>query len=217
MVGDASLAPAKMNSVKDPTLDLMRRFGEDGQDPEVLRKCLDRVIPLLTVEEEISYIAVQRRLAALVPDSFVLTNKRFVHLSPNLLGQLSVRDIGWKQLVKVDLQESMFGASLTIHAEGLPLRLEGLHKVQARKAYAIAREMQDRAHEYRRQMDLEARRATAGSVNVTAVPQPVVAFEAKASMPDLASELRKLKALMDEGLITADEYAGKKSELLARM
>lgn len=193
----------------------MRRFSEDGQDPDVLRKSLERVRPLLTVDEEISYIAIQRRLTTLAPDSFVLTNKRFIHLSPSLLGQLNVKDVAWRQLLKVDLQEAMLSATLSIQAEGGFLRLDGLHKVQARKAYGIAREMQDKAHEYRRQVDLEVRRASASAVNVGAAPATVVAFDSKTAA-DPALELRKLKSLADEGLITAEEYTKKKGEILAR-
>lgn len=212
----AGPAPAKSNRVENPTADLMRRFGEDGQDPAVLGKSLERVRPLLTVDEEISYVAIQRKLSAIVPDSFVLTNKRFIHLSPSLLGQLNVKDIPWRQLLKVDLKEGMLSAMLSIQAEGGYLRLEGIHKNQARKAYGIAREMQDKAHEYRRQVDLETRRASASTVAVGQAPATVVAFDSKPA-PDAATELRRLKALADEGLITMDEFSRKKAEILARL
>lgn len=203
--------------------DFAERFVKEGQDIDQVRKTLDRVTPVLTRGEEVLYIAIQKKLASpLAPESVVLTNRRFFRFQARMLGRTRFDDWNWRDLSDVKMEEKMLGASLAfITTNGEGALVENLHKEQARKAYSLSREMQDRALEERRARMLEEQRAKAGQINVGTpglqVPRTADGRAPLSSPADeLAAELSKLKRLHDEGLLTRDEYETKRKAALER-
>ena len=199
--------------------ELLRKLMNEEQDPAVVEKVHEKFSGILTTNEEVRYIAVQKKPVVNVsPDSVLLTNKRIVICKPRLLGGFEFEDYIWRDVGSVHLKEGLMGSTLSVKTvANKQIVVDYLPKAQARKTYSIAQEMEERVREERRQHDLEAKRAAAGGVVVQAPlqhsPVPVVAPVKE----DPMQVLSKLKNLLDAGLITQAEYDNKKSEVLARM
>ena len=216
---------------------MMDKFLNDQQDPKAVEKVYTRLVDLLTTGEEIIYIATQKKpLVNILPDCVALTNKRVLFFTPANLG-LSIKfiDFVWKDIVDVFVKEEIIGAIFTVKTTNqAEMGVDYLPKVQARKLYQYAQGRKEEERELRRQRDLEEKRAESGSFNFehaasvsqpsTPQPEPVVAAPVVNSVPlvvhdepkdELTEKLKKLRTLFDQGLISQDEYNGKKLELLS--
>jgi len=203
---------------------VISQFLTDEQDEAAVRKMLPKVSELLTKEESIEYIAVQKKLLVnFSPDAVVLTNRRFIIVRPSLLG-MSFQDIPWREVQNVHMSEQMVGATLTCRTTaGAFLVLDNIPKKQARRVYAYAQQIEEQAYEKRQQVELEKLRASAGGVVVhapTMAPAPVVPPPMPAAAPpaeDPMQLLARLKQLLEAELITPDDFNSKKAEVLARL
>lgn len=84
-------------------------------------------------------------------------------------------------------------------------KIDYLPKSQARKLYTVAQEQEEEQREYRRQRDLEEKRASAGNVTVTAsVPTNQQSVQ-QTQQDDPMVSLQKLKTLFDNNLISQSE------------
>ena len=216
---------------------MMDKFLNDQQDPKAVEKVYTRLVDLLTTDEEIIYIATQKKpLVNILPDCVALTNKRVLFFTPANLG-LSIKfiDFVWKDIVDVFVKEEIIGAIFTVKTTNqAEMGVDYLPKVQARKLYQYAQGRKEEERELRRQRDLEEKRAESGSFNFEHAasvsqpsapqPEPVVAAPVVNSVPlevhdepkdELTEKLKKLRTLFDQALISQDEYNGKKLELLS--
>ncbi|RLG43667.1 MAG: hypothetical protein DRN81_06045, partial [Thermoproteota archaeon] len=131
------------------------------------QKVQQKVQQILTREEKVLFIAVQNSPLSinLSPDSVVLTNRRFIIYRPKLLGGASFEDYIWRDLQDARLKEGMMRSTLTFKTvKGKVLHIIDLPKEEARRAYAIAQEMEEKVLEERRQRQIEEKRAAAGGV-----------------------------------------------------
>ncbi|WP_022972833.1 PH domain-containing protein, partial [Xanthomonas maliensis] len=191
----------------------------EEQDEAAVRKILPKVSELLTKDEVIEYIAVQKKPVVNVsPAAVVLTNRRFFVVRPRLMG-LSFQDVPWREVHDVHMSEQMLGATLTCRTTtGAILSLESLPKKQARKVYSYAQQVEEQAYERRQQVELEKLRASAGGVVLHAPASAGHAVAVPAQpQDDPLQTLAKLKQLLDAELITQDEFNAKKAEILGRM
>jgi predicted flavoprotein YhiN len=115
------------------------------------------------------------------------------------------------------MKEEIFGAEFKVQNKyGQVITIDYLPKIQARKLYQFAQQMEEKQIEVRRQLELEEKRAGAGGVTVTAaIPHPNADNAPKQEDPLAA--LQKLKALLENDLITQTEFDTKKAEILARL
>jgi hypothetical protein len=192
----------------------------DEQDEAAVRKILPKVQELLTLEESVEYIAVQKKLVVnLSPDAVVLTNKRFILVKPGLMG-MRFHDFPWREVENVHMSEQIIGATLTCKTiRGQVVSLDSLPKRQARRVYAYAQQVEEQAYEKRHQVELEKMRAGAGGVVVhapPAAPAPVP-VQGQRTTEDPMAALGQLKKLREADLITEEEFTAKKSEILARL
>ena len=194
--------------------DLLHDLTNDEQDPDTVGPLLERVRQVLTANEQVLYIAVQKRpVVSLAPDCLVLTNRRFLVYRPTILMKVSFENHVWRDLVDARLQESLVGATLTFNTTaGKVVQINFLPKVQARRAYALCQEMEERVREERRARELEDKRAASGSVVVAGAPAL-----GDAVSPDPVQRLKSLKEMMDMGLISPAEYEAKRAEIISRM
>lgn len=195
-------------------------FLSEEQDAESVRKILPKVFELLTKDEFIEYVAVQKKLVVNIsPDAVVLTNKRIIFVQPSLFG-MKFQDFPWREVADVHMSEQLIGATLTCKTTtGRHLALDSIPKRQARKVYAYAQGVEEQAYDKRQQVELERLRAGAGGVVVhapTAVPAPTPAPPAPVAEDPMAA-LATLKKLLEAELISSEEFAQKKSEILARL
>jgi len=193
---------------------LLKKLMNEEQDPGVVEAVHEKFSGILTTDEEVLYIAVQKKPVVNVsPDSVLLTNRRMVICRPKLLGGFEFEDYLWRDIGDVHLKEGLIGATLTIMTvAGKQLVIDYLPKAQARRAYSISQEMEEKVLEERRRRDLEDKRAAAGGVVLQQAPG--LTGSAK---EDPLQVLTKLKQLLDAGLITQTEYDSKKTEVLSRM
>ena len=200
---------------------LLSRFLNEEQDPGIVNKVYDRVSQILTRNEKVAYVAVQKKLLKinLSPDCVVLTTRRFIIYHAKVLGQVDFEDYIWRDLKDAQITEGIIGAVFTMSTvHGKQLVVEHLPKAQARKLYAFAQDMEERVLEERRLRAMEETRAAAGGVILQGGLPPVQPqAQAAPGGQDPVEQLTQLKRLVDAGLITAAEYEVKKREVLSRM
>jgi hypothetical protein len=205
------------NSTSSAKADLIRSLTSEEQDPFVIETILAKVQQILTTGENVLYVAVQRGpLVRMSPDCAVLTDRRFIIYRPKLLGRVQFEDHGWRDLHGVQLLEKLLGSTITLQTiAGETLMLDYLPKAQARRVYAFAQEMEERAREERRARELEEKRAAAGGVFVAGshAGSPTLPIDST----DPSQRLKALKAMWDAGLISASEYETKRAEIISKM
>src|ERR1700722_16359305 len=147
---------------------MIEKFLNEEQDPKTVEKIYLRLADLLTTNEEILYIAVQKKpIVNLFPDCIALTNKRILIFTAANLG-LTIKfvDFVWKDIVDVYTKEEIIGAIFSVKTtNGEEVGVDYLPKVQARKLYQYAQERKEEERDLRRQRDLEDKRAESGSFN----------------------------------------------------
>ena len=133
---------------------------------------------------------------------------------------MEFQDYLWKDVRDTHMKEGMLGATYSMKTvRGAINMLDYLPKAQARRLYQYSQGKEEEMLEYRRQRELEDKRAAAGggiTVNTASpVPQPVLQqVEIK---EDPMEVLQKLKSLLDIGIISLEEFEIKKNEVISRM
>ncbi len=196
----------------------IKKYLNEEQDPKAVEKILHKITSLLTSGENIEYIAVQKKAINLSPDCIALTNKRIIFCRPKTFGlSMDFQDYLWKGIADCHMKEGVMGATFSIKTvkRGFNM-MDYLPKAQARKLYQYAQEREEEMIEYRRQRELEDKRAAAGGgivVNNTPISEP----KNTSSENDPIEMLGKLKSLLDSGLILPEEFEQKKQEILNRI
>nr|WP_315224631.1 PH domain-containing protein [uncultured Flavobacterium sp.] len=196
----------------------LKKFLNEEQDPKAIEKLMTKVTGLLTSGEQLEYIAVQKKPALNIsPDCIALTNKRIIFCRPRNLGlSMDFQDYAWKDILDCHMKEGIIGATFSMKTiKGQMNMLDYLPKAQARKLYQFAQEKEEEMIIYRREHDLENKRAIAGggiTVNA-AIPIPNTGEKKE----DPLEILQKLKKLLDSEIISQTEFDTKKTELLNKM
>lgn len=200
-------------------IDNIKKFLNEDQDPKAIEKVVSKINGILMSGEEVEYIAVQKKPAVNIsPESVALTNKRIIFCKPKNLGfSMEFQDYIWKDILDCHLKEGILGSEFTLKTvKGISNSVDYLPKNQARKLYIVAQEQEEIQKEVRRQRDLEDKRASAGNVSVTAnVPNqnPQLAPQQE----DPMASLQKLKTLLENDLISQEEFDTKKADILSRL
>ncbi len=197
----------------------LKKYLNEEQDPKAVEKILHKVIGLLTSGEIIEYIAVQKKAINLSPDCIALTNKRIIFCRPKTFGlSMDFQDYLWKDIADCHMKEGVMGATFSVRTvrRGFNL-MDYLPKAQARRLYQYAQEREEEMIEYRRQRELEDKRAAAGGGIIVNNALPINDVKENVSENDPISVLSKLKSLLDAGLISQTEFDSKKEEILSRL
>ena len=196
----------------------IKELVTEEQDPKVIEKVLPKVQEYCTSNEEVKYIAVQKKTLGVnfSPDCIALTNKRIILIRPKSFGlSLDFQDFSWMNVADVHMKEGVFAATITIKTvSGQSDSMEDIPKAQARRLYRFAQEMEETKKEERRQRDLEDKRAQAGGGIVINTP---AAQPAAAPVDDPMEKLTKLKSMLDMGVLTQAEFDAKKADILSKM
>lgn len=198
----------------------LKKFLNEEQDPKAIEKIAGKLDGLLMNGEEVDYIAVQKKPAVnLSPDCIALTNKRIIFCRPKNLGlSMDFQDYFWKDIVDCHMKESMLGAEFSLRTvKGEIDKIDYLPKSQARKLYTAAQEQEEKQRDYRRQLDLEDKIAAAGNITVSAGQTSAPSPFQQTQEEDLMASLKKLKSLLENELISQQEFDTKKSEILDRL
>lgn len=212
----------------------LKKFLNEEQDPKAIEKVMSKLSDLLMKNEEIGYIAVQKKPAITVlPDSIVVTNKRIIICQPKNLGlSMNFTDYSWDEIESTFVKEGILGSDFSfVTKTEISVTIEYIPKVQARKMYAFAKE----------QVDLL--KGGSGS-NTNAAVEEVETEEVSSfaeimpaqapsytgistldgdkplnelSSDELFEKLQNYKKLLDNGLILQGEYDALKKEILSYM
>lgn len=127
-------------------IDNLKKILNEDQDPKSIEKITAKLENLLMTNEEIGYIAVQKKPAVtLFPDSIVVTNKRIILCKPKNLGlSMEFIDYDWDDIAASFVKEGILGADYTFNTKSdLTHTVDYLPKNQARKLYTYAKEQLD--------------------------------------------------------------------------
>jgi hypothetical protein len=127
-------------------IDNLKKILNEDQDPKAIEKITAKLANLLMSNEEIGYIAVQKKPAVtILPDSIVVTNKRIILCKPKNLGlSMEFIDYDWDDIAASFVKEGILGADFTFSTKSdLTHTIDYLPKNQARKLYTYAKEQLD--------------------------------------------------------------------------
>ena len=124
-------------------IDNLKKILNEDQDPKAIEKITAKLQNLLMNNEEVGYIAVQKKPAITVfPDSIVVTNKRIILCKPKNLGlSMEFIDYDWNDIGGTFVKEGILGSDFTFSTKSeLTHTVDYLPKNQARKLYTYAKE-----------------------------------------------------------------------------
>ena len=207
------------------------KFLSDEQEPRAVEKVLNKLNDLLSSNEELIYLAVQKKPAVnLLPDCIAVSSKRIFYCEPGNFGiTMNFKDISWKSIKEVSFKEELFGSKfICVPQHGENIVTEFIPKVQARKLYQAATEQLENFRIQNEKKDIEEKKSPtldamfedAVEVEEAITAPPATEPAAAPYTPAVEEEdettlkLRKLKTLYDKQLITQEEYEAKKASIL---
>ena len=222
---------------KQKMIDNLKKILNEDQDPKAIEKITSKLENLLMSNEEVGYIAVQKKPAITVfPDSIVVTNKRIILCKPKNLGlSMEFMDYDWDDIAGTFVKEGFLGADFSFSTKtDLTHTVEYLPKNQARKLYTYAKEQLDIL---KNGISTNSNSVANASVEIeevqteevthfveimpavqdTELEEPIPSHEKKLSeftKEELFDKLNNYKKLLDNGLILQGEYDRLKNEIL---
>jgi hypothetical protein len=218
-------------------IDNLKKILNEDQDPKAIEKITSKLENLLMSNEEVGYIAVQKKPAITVfPDSIVVTNKRIILCKPKNLGlSMEFMDYDWDDIAGTFVKEGFLGADFSFSTKtDLTHTVEYLPKNQARKLYTYAKEQLDIlkngvatnlnsvSNTSVEIEELQTEEVThfaeiMPAVQDTELEESIPSHEKKLSelsKEELFDKLNNYKKLLDNGLILQGEYDRLKNEIL---
>ena len=219
-------------------IDNLKKILNEDQDPKAIEKITAKLENLLMSNEEVGYIAVQKKPAITVfPDSIVVTNKRIILCKPKNLGlSMEFMDYDWDDIAGTFVKEGFLGSDFSFSTKtDLTHTVEYLPKNQARKLYTYAKEqldilknggvseninsfsnLTDEVEEFPTEEVIHFAEIIP-TVQDTELEEPIPSHEKKLSeftKDELFDKLNNYKKLLDNGLILQGEYDKLKNEIL---
>lgn len=224
-------------------IDNLKKILNEDQDPKAIEKITAKLSNLLMSNEEVGYIAVQKKPAVtILPDSVVVTNKRIILCKPKNLGlSMEFIDFNWDEIAGTFVKEGILGSDFTFSTKSeLTHTIDYLPKNQARKLYTYAKEQLDLLKnpaitttfteatlvEVEQEIEEVATEEVTSFAEIlpvtqlvsdTEVASPLVQGEKSIkdlSKDELFEKLQNYKKLLDNGLILQGEYDKLKAEIL---
>lgn len=127
-------------------IEQFKKFLNEEQDPKAIEKIASKLSDLLMKNEEIGYIAVQKKPAITVlPDSIVMTNKRIIICQPKNLGlSMNFIDYTWDEVEGTFVKENILGSEFSFTTRtNMEVSIDYIPKIQARKIFTYAKEQLD--------------------------------------------------------------------------
>ena len=218
-------------------IDNLKKILNEDQDPKAIEKITSKLENLLMSNEEVGYIAVQKKPAITVfPDSIVVTNKRIILCKPKNLGlSMEFIDYDWDDIAGTFVKEGFLGSDFSFSTKtDLTHTVEYLPKNQARRLYTYAKEQLDILKNGASDNinpvsnitveveEVQTEEVThfaeiISSVQNTELEEALPFQEKKLSefsKDELFDKLNNYKKLLDNGLILQGEYDKLKNEIL---
>ena len=223
-----------------------KKFLNEEQDPKAIEKIASKLNDILMKNEEVGYIAVQKKPAITVlPDSIVMTNKRIIICQPKNLGlSMNFIDYTWDEIEGTFVKENILGSEFSFSTKTeLQVTIDYIPKIQARKIFTFAKEQLDIlkngiaptatiTEEVEVVEEMETEEVTSfaeimpistsgfSSENQEFNPATTINKDKllnELSQDELFEKLQNYKKLLDNGLILQGEYDAFKKEILSYM
>lgn len=223
-----------------------KKFLNEEQDPKAIEKIASKLNDILMKNEEVGYIAVQKKPAITVlPDSIVMTNKRIIICQPKNLGlSMNFIDYTWDEIEGTFVKENILGSEFSFSTKTeLQVTIDYIPKIQARKIFTFAKEQLDIlkngiaptatiTEEVEVVEEMETEEVTSfaeimpvstsgfSSENQEFNPATTITKDkllSELSQDELFEKLQNYKKLLDNGLILQGEYDAFKKEILSYM
>lgn len=228
-------------------IDNIKKFLNEEQDPKAIEKITSKLNDLLMKNEEIGYIAVQKKPAITVfPDSIVVTNKRIIICQPKNMGlSMNFTDFTWDEIEGTFMKENILGSEFSFSTKTqIQVSIDYIPKIQARKISTFAKEQLDLlknpvvaeepkveiptyiAEEMVEEVETEEVVNYAEIIPaISSYSDPVVEnttistekSTSELTQDELFAKLQNYKKLLDNGLILQGEYDAFKKEILSLM
>lgn len=222
-------------------IDNLKKILNEDQDPKAIEKITAKLTDLLMKNEEIGYIAVQKKPAITVfPDSIVVTNKRIIICQPKNMGlSMSFSDFAWDEIEGYFMKENMLGSEFSFSTKSqIVFSIDYIPKNQAKKIATYTKEQLESLknsppeelhttvlQEAELIEEIEAEEVTDFAQIIPAIssfssePSQDSAADKKQSLTqdELFAKLQNYKKLLDNGLILQGEYDAFKKEILSQM
>ncbi|MCL9808161.1 PH domain-containing protein [Flavobacterium luminosum] len=222
-------------------IDNLKKILNEDQDPKAIEKITAKLANMLMSNEEVGYIAVQKKPAVtILPDSIVVTNKRIILCKPKNLGlSMEFVDYDWDDIGGAFVKEGLLGSDFSFSTKSeLTHTVDYLPKNQARKLYTYAKEQLDKLKNTVSSVSQEATPIIEPAIEEveteevtsfaeiipstqlipdTEIESPVPHGEKMLkdlSKEELFEKLQNYKKLLDNGLILQGEYDKLKAEIL---
>jgi hypothetical protein len=172
----------------NPLAVTLRQLLNEEQDEGVARQLVTALSGKLGRGELVKAVAVQKKpVLNFAPDALVATTERLLIVRQGLLGK-ALEAIAYADLVICSATREMLGATVQL-------------ETRDRRKWTIDSLPKESAEQLVRWVRARQQQLTTESLEAALQDDPLV-------------RLKKLKALLDEGLITAADYEAKKSEIL---
>lgn len=220
----------------------IKKFLNEEQDPKAIEKIMTKLSDLLMKNEEVGYIAVQKKPAITVlPDSIVVTNKRIILCQPKNLGlSINFTDFTWDEIEGTFIKENILGSEFSFSTKTqMQVTIDYIPKIQARKISTYAKEQLDvlknapysPTNEINTEKIIEEVETEEVTNFAEIIPLAGTNFETisnegsesnehklnQLSQNELFEKLQNYKKLLDNGLILQGEYDALKKEILSLM
>ena len=204
------------------------RYMDPTEETEQVQAIASEVAPMLMGGEDILYIAVQAATAPTLhalgvgkKQAVVATSHRLILYQPTLLGTIQFIDVPWLDVKHVHMDQGWLGTGFLAETiDGRKLRVPYLEKEQAKRLYSISQQMEETLREPRRQRELEETRARVGGTYIgvpptAPIPPAPAPVSAAPITDDPVAKLAKAKTMLDNGLISQEEYDSLKAKILS--
>ncbi len=188
----------------------------EDQDPKSVIRMVERASDLLTRDERIEFIGIQKHpVVNISPAGLILTDKRILAVHPKLTG-MTFEDHLWRDVHDVHISEQMLTATISCTTTDKSiLKMDHLPKKQARRIYSYAQEKEEEMTEVRRDRAMEEQRAGASPFVGIAPTQNAPNAFAKTSPEEAPKRLPKQKPAPAPGLdlFASQEESGQQDAL----
>jgi len=209
--------PVETTQLPEPALD-EKLFLGDGQKKKMVRMILETMQQAAEPDEELLYIATQRKpIPDLTPEALALTNQRiFIFEKGHFKSQYD--DFLLKSVLTPKIKTGLFFSHITFSAgAGEVHGVRFLPKIQGKKCFQL---FESRIHEIR-----ASRKTGKQTTPQPTTPTPVEAAKSPPGIPPELQEheqailhrLETLKQMLEEDLITQDDFEVKKKNLIAQL
>lgn len=203
----------------------IEQYLTDEQDPKTAEKVLAKLKDMLSSDEPVIYLAIQKRPGVTInPDSIAVSTKRIVFCIPENLG-LTTNFITfyWADVKEVSFKEGFLGSKFIIVPQrGENVVTDYIPKVQARKLYQFCNEQMEKHKMIPPGIGsvMQNENLADDYASYIEVKDEVDGFttaENSQTEDDLIQKLQKLKTLFEKQLISQAEYERKKADILSQL